>query len=72
MLQGIRITWKESDTNVEHTVTYEAITEKELKSGTKYVYNMELRRSLIAQVTAEIIPWEMDKTDYQADGTIQN
>ncbi len=70
MLQGIRITWKESDTNVEHTVTYEAITEKELKSGTKYVYNMELRRSLIAQVTAVISPWTTGNT-YSTQGTIQ-
>ena len=71
MLQGIRITWKELDTNVEHTVTYEAITEKELKSGTKYVYNMELRRSLIAQVTAVISAWTIDKNGYSTDGTIQ-
>ena len=71
MLQGIRITWKELDTNVEHTVTYEAITEKELKSGTKYIYNMELRRSLIAQVTAVISAWTIDKNGYSTDGTIQ-
>ena len=71
MLQGIRITWKESKTNVEHTVTYDAITEKELKSGTKYVYNMELRRSLIAQVTAVISAWTIDKNGYSTDGTIQ-
>ena len=45
---------------------------KNLESGKKYIYNMELRRSLIAQVTAQIAPWEVDKTDYQADGTIQD
>ena len=70
MLQGIRITWRESNSEVDHTVTYEAITEKELKSGTKYVYNMELRRSLIAQVTAVISPWTTGNT-YNTQGTIQ-
>ena len=43
-----------------------------LKSGTKYIYNMELRRSLIAEVTAKIKPWEMDKASYTADGTIKD
>ena len=75
-LQGIRITWKESaDANaIKHVATFKGLdaAHKNLESGKKYIYNMELRRSLIAQVTAEIIPWEMDKTDYQADGTIQN
>ena len=75
-LQGIRISWKESaDANaIKHVATFKGLdaAHKNLESGKKYIYNMELRRSLIAQVTAEIIPWEMDKTDYQADGTIQN
>jgi len=44
---------------------------KNLESGRKYIYNMELRRSLIAQVTASVTPWEVDKTSYEADGTIQ-
>jgi hypothetical protein len=41
-------------------------------SGKKYIYNMELRRSLIAQVKAEVVAWEMDQTNYEADGTIEN
>ena len=35
-----------------------------------YIYNMELRRSLVAQVSATVKPWDMDATDYSADGTI--
>ena len=76
MLQGIRITWKESNEAgaVKHVATYKGLDakHKNLASGRKYIYNMELRRSLIAQVTADIVPWEVDDTDYLADGTIQD
>ena len=71
-LQGIRITWKEADTDVKHMATYKGVTNKTLESGKKYIYNMELRRSVIAKVTAEVTPWVIDKTDYSADGTIQS
>lgn len=72
-LQGIRITWRESDAAdaVKHVATYKGVKNLALKSGTKYIYNMELRRSLIAEVTAKIKPWEMDTADYSADGTIK-
>ena len=72
-LQGIRITWKESnDANaVKHVTTYKGVTNKTLESGMKYVYNMELRRSVIAKVTAEVTAWTMDQTEYNADGTIE-
>ena len=73
-LQGIRITWKESDAAdaVVHKATFKGVKNLTLESGKKYIYNMELRRSLIAQVTAEIADWEADKTVYEADGIIQN
>ena len=73
-LQGIRITWRESDDEnaVMHVATYKGVKNLALKSGTKYIYNMELRRSLIAEVTAKIKPWEMDSADYSADGTIKD
>ena len=73
-LQGIRITWKESDAAdaVVHKATFKGVKNLTLESGKKYIYNMELRRSLIAQVTAEIANWEADKTVYEADGIIQN
>jgi hypothetical protein len=75
-LEGIRITWKESaDANaIKHVATFKGLdtAHKNLESGVKYIYNMELRRSLIAQVTAEITPWEIDKTTYEADATIVN
>lgn len=75
-LEGIRITWQESsDVNaVKHVATFKGLDtkHKNLESGMKYIYNMELRRSLIAQVTAEITPWEIDETTYEADATIDN
>lgn len=73
-LQGIRITWRESDAAdaVKHVTTYKGVKNLALKSGTKYIYNMELRRSLIAEVTAKIKPWEMDTANYSADGTIKD
>ena len=73
-LQGIRITWRESDAAdaVKHVATYKGVKNLTLKSGTKYIYNMELRRSLIAEVTAKIKPWEMDTLNYSTNGTIKD
>ena len=73
-LQGIRITWKESNASdaVKHVATYKGVKNLALESSRKYIYNIELRRSLIAQVTAKITPWEMDETDYETDGMINN
>ena len=73
-LQGIRITWRESDAAdaVKHVATYKGVKNLILKSGTKYIYNMELRRSLIAEVTAKIKPWEMDISNYSTNGTIKD
>ena len=73
-LQGIRITWKETTATdaVKHVTTFKGVTNLDLQSGTKYIYNMELRRSLIADVTAKILPWDMDDTPYSADGTISD
>ncbi len=75
-LQALRITWRESDDDnaVRHVATFKGLdaAHKNLTGGRKYIYNIELRRSLIAQVTADIAPWDIDDTDYQADGTILN
>ena len=73
-LQGIRITWKESAATdaVVHKVTFKGVKNLALESGKKYIYNVELRRSQIAQVTPEIADWGEDKTPYEADGTIMD
>jgi hypothetical protein len=80
-LYGIRITWAESEADDarKHIATYRGMVDTnkdylQFESGIKYVYNIELRRSVIAQVTPEITPWEVDpdSKNYTAEGTIKN
>lgn len=68
-IQRIRVTWKEPDYDVTHTTILNSVIGQELNSGKKYIYNIELRRSSIAQVTPKIVDWGTDGT-YKADGTI--
>lgn len=83
-LKAIRITWQEFDTNeseepvagITHCITRK-ITESELQtllSGTRYIYNIELRRGTLAVIQAEVLPWEVGPTYGEAgdiDGTIK-
>lgn len=78
-LYGIRITWAESEADDarKHIATYRGMVDTnkdylQFESGIKYVYNIELRRSVIAQVTPEILPWEVDSEKYTAEGTIKD
>lgn len=59
---------------VEHTVTF-AITDanfSELKSGKRYVYNLEIRRGTLAAIQAIIDDWQPYETVYYEEGTIEN
>lgn len=74
-LQAIRITWVEKSTLIEHESTYHVGNEvlKNLQSGRKYVWNIELRRGTLAIVRTEIVDWivPQDGTlEYGANGTI--
>lgn len=85
-MQAIRITWKEEDTTdaggnpvpgVEHVATYRVPEKNDqnqplrlLEQGTKYIWNIELRRGTLAVVRTEIIPWEENQEEYNADGSI--
>lgn len=78
-LQAIRITWRETDAEggVEHVATYRVPEKNDqnqplrlLEPGTKYIWNMELRRGTLAVIRAEIIPWEENQEDYNTDGSI--
>lgn len=73
-LEGIRIRWKETDDmgGTVHTVTYQIPdqTLKALQSGTRYIYNMEIRRGTLALVRTVIEDWAVDQTEYNASGTI--
>ena len=71
-MQGIRVTWHETgNTNVPHQAVLKSVTDVKLESAHKYIYNIELRRSVIANVTATIADWGVEEEGYDADGTIR-
>lgn len=75
-LQAIRITWEESSTNITHESTYLVGNEKlkNLQSGNKYVWNIELRRGTLAIVRTEIVDWivPQNELEYGTNGTIDH
>lgn len=84
-LQAIRITWKETGSEqYVHAATYRVpdkdpvkpdVNLRDLKSGVRYVWNIEIRRGTLAIIRTEIVDWELpEEAEYNgsADGTIQN
>lgn len=83
-LQAIRITWNESEdgTGIAHESTFKVTNEtlKNLKSGRKYIWNIELRRGTLAIVRTEIVDWivngivdgNVESLEYNTNGTISN
>lgn len=76
-LQAIRITWKEKDTEYVHAATYRIPSNElvNLKSGVRYVWNIEIRRGTLAIIRTEIVDWELPNDEPHngsTDGTIQN
>ena len=83
-LNAIRITWYESADHEQHSdsnrhiVTYTLSTDENsvdgsqriLQSGTKYIYNITLRRGSIGMFHAQIEDWELDETKYDSSGSI--
>lgn len=73
-LQAIRITWKENESDILHVSTYRVENQKlqNLKSGYKYIWNIELRRGTLAIVRTEIVDWivPIGDLEYKGDGTI--
>lgn len=76
-LEALRITWKERDDEggVEHVVTFKIPEDKDefrnLESGKRYIYNLELRRGTLAVIRAVIDDWiPYTEPEYKADGTI--
>ena len=79
-LGALRIHWHEIDTTkpenhgIDHIVTF-AITDDDfihMKSGKRYVYNLEIRRGTLAVVRTVIDDWEPYETVYNEEGTIEN
>lgn len=78
-LQAIRITWKEEGAAILHESTFRVAdtTLKNLKSGCKYVWNIELRRGTLAIIRTEIVDWIVNGSDgnsleYNTNGTISD
>ena len=80
-LSAIRLTWHEDGgSGVVHVSTFEVPETNEshvplqvLKSGMRYVYDLEIRRGLLAVIRAEIKPWQQKESlVVGADGTITN
>lgn len=72
---AIRVTWHETDsegnTTVTHVVTKKVEKDEErlLPSGQLHIYNLEMRRGTLAIINAEILPWTDGET-YTTDGKI--
>jgi len=83
-LWAIRIKWHEtSGDQVVHEATFEVplntgeasgnIPLRELQSGMKYIYNLELRRGTLAVIRTQIVDWnQKEDLVYSTDGTIYN
>ena len=80
-LSAIRLTWHEDGgSGVVHVSTFEVPETNEshvplqvLKSGMRYIYDLEIRRGLLAVIRAEIKPWQQKESlVVGADGTITN
>lgn len=78
-LSAIRVTWVEMPQGdrtpeaerVEHVVTRKIDSEgKVLKSATRYVFNLELRRGELTILEPKIQPWEIDNSNYKLDGKL--
>lgn len=81
-LRAIRVTWHETtkgaEDDVEHVSTFEieknlTYDHVKLKSGMKYVYDLELRRGTLAIIRAQILNWEQKpELVYPTKGTIKD
>ena len=83
-LWAIRITWHEGTTannpGIKHITTFEVPQNNEenvqlrnLQSGTKYIYDLELRRGTLAVIRTQVLDWmQKEELVYGSDGTIQN
>ena len=72
---AIRVTWHETNSEGNTTVTHEVTKKVEqdeerlLPSGQLHIYNLEMRRGTLAIINAEILPWTDGET-YTTDGKI--
>lgn len=76
-LRALRITWTEPATEssdaIKHVVTHRIMDNdfRYLQSGVRYIHNLELRRGTLAVIKTEILPWEIDETQWKGNGTVK-
>lgn len=72
VLRAIRIHWRENDQDgTEHVATREVEDKyRTLMSGTKYVFNVAMRRGTLAVLQADVIKWDTFGTQYSDKGII--
>lgn len=77
MLEAIRITWTEQSSAYEHSAIMKVDKDehnqdlRHLKSGVKYVYDIELQRSSVTLLRTHLVPWELNEAhQFEADGTV--
>ena len=74
-LKALRIHWVEPDAErIEHITTFVVQDPAfvNLQSGTRYIFNIELRRGTVAVIRPEILPWEIDETVNTTSGFVQD
>lgn len=75
-LRAIRVHWREHENpDVVHEVTHmvKIVGGNDyvnLRSGVKYIHNLELRRGTLAVIQTMILPWEIDTKSYDAPGIV--
>lgn len=74
-LKAIRIHWRENtgeNSEGELHVATREVEEKysTLQSGTKYIFDIAMRRGTLAVLQAEIVKWDTDPKTYSTPGTI--
>ena len=65
---------------IRHITTFEVPQNNEenvqlrnLQSGTKYIYDLELRRGTLAVIRTQVLDWmQKEELVYGSDGTISN
>ena len=75
-LRAIRVHWREHENpDVVHEVTHmvKIVGGNDyvnLRSGVKYIHNLELRRGTLAVIQTMILPWVIETKSYDAPGIV--
>lgn len=78
-LRALRITWQESEGGIEHVATMlvdkdeHDVDLQQLRSGVKYIYDIELQRGTVAFLRVHLVDWILDdEHQFIGDGTVDD